>query len=83
MYNVTVWYLYIRCISIVPVSCDSTVKCRNTMGEGEDDFGQLNGQLAALGLALKQVRERFEPEPVLCVKESHQLGQCIHTGSYL
>lgn len=28
---------------------------RTTMGEGEDDFGQLNSQLAALGLTLKQV----------------------------
>ena len=48
------------------------------MGEGEDDFGQLNGQLAALGLALKQVREGFETEPVLCVKESKKLGQCTY-----
>jgi hypothetical protein len=26
------------------------------MGEGEDDFGELNSQLAALGLTLKQVK---------------------------
>jgi hypothetical protein len=29
---------------------------RDTMGEGEDDFGELNSQLAALGLTLKQVK---------------------------